>query len=93
MKLKVYKETGAWPGFKGAKKAQAWSDKVDRKERKSLRREKKELKRKKPEREEEPEDAAVAQQDMKDLDDDYRLLKKMKRGKVISDTLLINLQR
>merc|ERR1712117_541375 len=88
-KLKVYQETGSWPGFKkapdaGNKGTAAWSKKVAAKERKLSRREIKDLKKRKREEErqqEEPEE----DEDDDDLEDDYRLLKKMKRGKITTE--------
>jgi hypothetical protein len=83
-KLKVYQETGVWPGFKSkaAGKSEAWSNNVDHKGRKDERRMVKELKRKRIEREEKKEeDENDAEDD--ELEEDYKLLKKMKKGKKV----------
>ena len=78
-----------WPGSKprASKEAPAasgegaWSDKAEKKNRKELRKLKKEIvrrKRKKDGEEEEEEE----EDDLGDLEEDYRMLKKMRRGKV-----------
>jgi len=75
-KLAVYRETGEWPGAKKRAEVKvAWSEKVDQKERKRKRKEAKEKKKAEKEKNEEDEDED-------DLEEDYRLLKKMRRGKV-----------
>jgi hypothetical protein len=81
-KLSVYRETGEWPGRKRASTADAnkmaWSQKVNQKERKRKRKEAKEKKRQNPEENVEPGNNS----DDDDLADDYRLIKKMRKGKV-----------
>lgn len=88
-KLKVYQETGNWPGMSkrpaksvsDEKKAgSAWSAKADAKLGKSLRAKKKELKRTR-------EKEGVSQEDLDDLEKDYRMLKKIKQKKVSSSWL------
>ena len=75
----MYRETGNWPGMKpkpmGSK---AWSEKLDAKDKRSARKRKKELKIKS---QNENESKAI-DEDSDDLEDDFRLLKKLKRGKV-----------
>ena len=83
-KLKVYQETGTWPGLAkrpersisdDKKAGSAWSAKTDAKLGKSLRAKKKELKRTR-------EKEGVSQEDLDDLEKDYRMLKKIKQKKV-----------
>jgi len=83
-KLTVYKETGEWPGKQkrpnsGDPKKIAWSEKMSKKERKRKRKEVKE-KRKHKQNEVEVED--LDNEDNDDLEEDYRLIKKMRKGKV-----------
>jgi len=90
-KLKVYQETGSWPGFKkatdsGNKSTAAWSKKTAAKERKLSRRETKDLKkRKREEGRQKGDDEGCEDDDNDDLDEDYRLLKKMRKGKVSTE--------
>ena len=75
-----------WPGSKprASKEAPAasgegaWSDKAEKKNRKELRKLKKEIVRRKRKKGEEEEE----EEDLGDLEEDYRMLKKMRRGKV-----------
>ena len=82
-KLRKYEETGKWPGFKEAKSSskEAWSDKKDQQRKKQDRRAKKDLKRKRNEAKslkKEPEEAPeAAESEDDDLEDDYKLLKKI----------------
>jgi hypothetical protein len=84
-KLAVYQATGKWPGMKSKViEKTAWSDKVDKKGRRDERQRIKELK--KPEKEE-----SVIESDNDDednLEEDYRLLKKMKK---VRNTFLIRI--
>ena len=74
-KLSQYKVTGKWPGMKSKLPEKvSWSIKVGKKERKADRKHKKELKRQNT-----IECDAAAEDDDDDLDEDYRLLKKMKK--------------
>ena len=86
-KLKVYQETGNWPGLAkrpersisdDKKAGSAWSAKMDAKLGKSLRAKKKELKRTR-------EKEGVSQEDLDDLEKDYRMLKKIRQKKVSGD--------
>ncbi len=83
-KLKVYEETGNWPGFKKAKgNTEAWSNKTDQRKKKLERRSKKELKRKRAEAEAVENEKEEESDD--DLEEDYKMLKKIKKGKVIEN--------
>ena len=85
-KLAVYQATGKWPGMKSKIiEKTAWSDKVDKKGRRDERQRIKELKN--PEKKEE----SVIESDSDDednLEEDYRLLKKMKK---VRNTFLIRI--
>ena len=75
-KLAVYQATGKWPGMKSkVLEKTAWSDKVDKKGRRDERQRIKELK--KPEEEEKSD--IESDDDEDNLEEDYRLLKKMKK--------------
>ena len=77
-KLEVFRETGNWPGMKQKPAvSKAWSHKQTAKDKRLDRKRKKELKQKSCEAEN-----IDAQNDVNDLEDDFRLLKKMKKGKV-----------
>ena len=83
-KLDVYQATGKWPGFKGKViEKPAWSDKQDKRGRRDERQRIKELK--KPEKEEEK-SVIDTDDDEDNLEEDYRLLKKMKK---VRNTFLI----
>ena len=83
-KLAVYQATGKWPGMKSkVMEKTAWSDKVDKKGRRDERQRIKELK--KPEKEE---SAIESDDDEDNLEEDYRLLKKMKK---VRNTFLIRI--
>ena len=72
--LAEYKQTGVWPGLK-SKPAEkiAWSKKVEQKQRKEDRKRKKEMKQ-------EASNSKIDNfDDDDDLDEDYRLLKKMRK--------------
>lgn len=70
-KLSAYKETGSWPGMKQHKpKQEAWSQ---QKERKAKKKKKNEKKRKAHE---------FTQEDLDDLEEDFRMVKKLKKGKI-----------
>ncbi|KAK8751856.1 hypothetical protein OTU49_010798 [Cherax quadricarinatus] len=72
-KLSTYRETGQWPGMKPYKpKAEAWSQKKERKEKKKKRNEKKVKKR----------GHRFTQEELDDLDEDFRMVKKLKKGKI-----------
>ncbi|XP_040576735.1 ATP-dependent RNA helicase DDX55 [Lepeophtheirus salmonis] len=74
-KLKIYKESGKWPGMKEhLSDTQAWSRNVERQDRKKLRHLVSEKKRREKEK--------ISQEDEDDLEKDFRLLKKLKKGKV-----------
>ena len=76
-KLEAFRETGIWPGMKSKVESKiAWSEKQDKKRKKLERKRKKDLKASKSSTEEvnNEEDSEID-----DLDEDYRLLKKMKR--------------
>ena len=89
-KLESFHKTGVWPGSKpkpqtltrnpadGQQGDRAWSDKADKKNRRDLRKLKKEIVRRKRKKGEEEEE----EEDLGDLEEDYRMLKKMRRGKV-----------
>ncbi len=77
----MFRETGSWPGVKARPRAEAdeaWSQQKGKKERKRRRRVAKE-KKQEQNRDEEEEDE---DEDEDDLEDDYRMLKKIKKGKV-----------
>ena len=77
-KLEIYRETGSWPGMKPKPTVtKAWSQKQATKDKRVNRKRKKELKQKSAENEDIDSD-----NDQSDLEDDFRLLKKMKKGKV-----------
>ena len=84
-KLAVYQATGKWPGMKSKIiEKTAWSDKVDKKGRRDERQRIKELKN--PEKQEE---SVIESDDEEDnLEEDYRLLKKMKK---VRNTFLIRI--
>lgn len=70
-KLKTYKETGSWPGMKQYNPQQeAWSQ---AKEKKAKRKRKHEKKRKGHE---------FTQEDLDDLEEDFKMVKKLKKGKM-----------
>ena len=78
-KLEVYRETGNWPGMKPKPTvSKAWSHKQVAKEKREDRKRKKELKEKSDNIEK-----IDAENDANDFEDDFRILKKMKKGKVI----------
>ena len=78
-KLLIYRETGNWPGMKPKPvQSKAWSEKQDAKAKKLDRKRKKELKRI---TQDEKESDMVAE-DSDDLENDFKLLKKLKKGKV-----------
>ena len=84
-KLAVYQATGKWPGMKSKViEKTAWSDKVDKKGRRDERQRIKELKN--PEKEEES--VIESDDDEDNLEEDYRLLKKMKK---VRNTFLIRI--
>ena len=73
-KLTEFKATGIWPGMKSKSiKTSAWSLKQEKKERKEERKRKKELKRQTLDTQE------LVESEEDDLEEDYRLLKKMKK--------------
>jgi len=80
-KIKVFKESGEWPGAKkraavpASDRTVAWSQKVDKKAKKVERRKKKDLKMSNKRKVEEDD------HDDDDLEDDFRLLKRLKKGK------------
>ena len=77
-KLEVFRETGNWPGMKQKPVvSKAWSQKQATKEKRIDRKRKKEMKQKAAEREN-----IEDENDLNDLEDDFRVLKKMKKGKV-----------
>merc|ERR1712223_2266790 len=83
-KLAEYKQTGIWPGLK-SKPAEkiACSKKVEQKQRKEDRKRKKEMKQ-------EASNSKIDNfDDDDDLDEDYRLLKKMLQQKTTSIEILI----
>ena len=83
-KLAVYQATGKWPGMKSkVMEKTAWSDKIDKKGRRDERQRIKELK--KPEKEE---SVIESEDDEDNLEEDYRLLKKMKK---VRNTFLIRI--
>ena len=65
-------ETKKRKPLKRPPKSEAWSHKKDRKERKKKRKEIKEKKRK----------VEMTENDIKELDDDFRMVKKLKKNKV-----------
>jgi hypothetical protein len=76
-KLSTFRETGIWPGMKSKiEEKVSWSNKVDQMDRKSERKRKKDLAKKSKETEEQKEE------DLDDLEEDYKLLKRAKKGKV-----------
>ena len=78
-KLETYRATGNWPGMKPKPMvSKSWSDKVDAKDRRLARKRKKELKTKS----EEAQETIATENDIDDLEDDFRVIKKIKRGKV-----------
>ncbi|TRY70046.1 hypothetical protein TCAL_05427 [Tigriopus californicus] len=97
-KLKVFQETGSWPGMKKGPTAirnpstQAWSNKVDQKVQKQLRAKKKQLKKRKGHEKDDndqpssesrfSEGPCTSQDDIDELEMDYKMLKKIRRGKM-----------
>lgn len=76
-KLSVFKATGQWPGMKVKSQGTvAWSNKVDKKLRREERVTKKEKKRK-------PDESN--NDDLDNLEEDYKLIKKMKKNKKSMD--------
>merc|ERR1712061_159088 len=76
-KLEVYRETGNWPGMKPKPTvSKAWSHKQATKEKREDRKRKKELKQKSDM------ENIDAENDANDFEDDFRVLKKMKKGKI-----------
>lgn len=70
-KLDTYKETGSWPGMKLHKpKQESWSQ---TKEKKAKKKKKNEKKRK---------GHQFTQEDLDDLEEDFRMIKKLKKGKI-----------
>lgn len=70
-KLCVYKETGQWPGMKQHRqKTEPWSKQKEKKERKKRRKEKKRK------------GHHFTQEDLDDLEKDFRMVKKFGKGKV-----------
>merc|ERR1719367_1859648 len=81
-KLEVFRETGNWPGMKQKPAvSKAWSHKQAAKDKRLDRKRKKELKQKSGEA-----DNIDDKNDVDDLEDDFRLLKKMKKGKHYVET-------
>ena len=79
-KLNEFQATGKWPGMKSkVVENQAWSEKQDKKARRVERKRKKELKK-------EVEEPSVndTDDDEDNLEEDYRLLKKMKKVRHIT---------
>ncbi|XP_068226782.1 ATP-dependent RNA helicase DDX55 [Palaemon carinicauda] len=74
-KLKEFRETGKWPGLKQAPKTQTtpWSEQKDKALKKKKRREKNEKKRNRN---------RLTEEEMEELDEDYRMLKRRRKGKV-----------
>lgn len=99
-KLKVFQETGCWPGMKKGPTSirnptsQAWSNKVDQKVQKQLRAKKKQLKKRKGHDQADNgqgqsttasgigECSRASQDDIDELESDYKMLKKIRRGKI-----------
>ena len=72
-KLDEYLKTGNWPGMKmHVPKQEAWSKKKLQKDKKKIRKEKKQMKKRKQ----------LTEEEIDDLAEDYRLIKKLKKGKV-----------
>lgn len=81
-KLKLWRETGENPFLK-KKKTEKWSEaKGKKEERKSKKEERKE---KKTQAQKQKRKAAMSEEDLKDLADDIRLIKKFKKGKIDDD--------
>ncbi|KAG7162788.1 ATP-dependent RNA helicase DDX55-like [Homarus americanus] len=72
-KLSTYRETGQWPGMKPfTPKTVSWSDKKDKKAKKKKKIEKKMKKR----------SHQFTQEELDDLEEDIRMVKKLKKGKI-----------
>ncbi len=91
-KLRVFTETGLWPGAKEKPKQDttAWSEKLSRKRRRDLRREVKQAKR---EAKKETVQSQEEDEDLDDLEDDYRMLRKIKKGKVRAELFIPRLRK
>ena len=84
-KLKLWKETGENPFLK-KKKAERWSEAKGKKEDKKTKRdERKEKKAQKKQQQQKRKAAGMSEDDLKDLADDIRLIKKFKKGKIGDD--------
>ena len=82
-KLETYRETGNWPGLKPKPIiSKAWSDKANAKDKRLSRKRKKELKAKSQETPTNTTESKETENDIDDIEDDFKVLKKMKRGKV-----------
>jgi len=85
-KLAVYKETGEWPGLKRKKDSVSWSK---NKEVLDKRREKKQRRAEKraavPEEGKEEDVDEAEEDDLDDFSSDYKLMKRLKKGKISQD--------
>lgn len=81
-KLKLWRETGENPFLK-KKKTEKWSEAKGKKEEKKSKKE--ERKEKKAQTQKQKRKAAMSEEDLKDLADDIRLIKKFKKGKIDDD--------
>lgn len=88
-KLEEYRKTGVWPGFENKRKldSQSWSQKKDvldkRRDKKARRAEK--WAEKEQEKEGEQGEQEVEEQDDDDLKADYKMMKRLKKGKISQD--------
>ena len=84
-KLKIWRETGENPFLK-KKKTERWSEAKGKKEDKKTKRdERKEKKTLKKQQQQKRKAAGMSEEDLKDLADDIRLIKKFKKGKIGDD--------
>ncbi|KAK4303572.1 hypothetical protein Pmani_024430 [Petrolisthes manimaculis] len=75
-KLSAYRETGEWPGLKPhIPKTESWSKNKERKDKRKRKQEKRQKKK----------GHKFSHEDLDDLGEDFRMFKRMKRGKVKSD--------
>lgn len=83
-KLKQWKETGENP-FVKKKKTERWSEAKGKKEDKKMKRDERKEKKAKKKQQQQKRKSAMTEDDLKDLADDIRLIKKFKKGKIGDD--------
>ena len=83
-KLKQWKETGENP-FVKKKKTERWSEAKGKKEDKKMKRDERKEKKAQKKQQQQKRKSAMTEDDLKDLADDIRLIKKFKKGKIGDD--------